>query len=70
MLYDLESHAKDGRCGLSRNEDIRRCVGKLVEKQTLDLRFSLLSSRSLSDSEVCVRHFHLIVWSLIFTYKT
>ena len=42
---------------------------KLVEKQTLDLRFSLLSSRSLSDSEVCVRHFHLIVWSLIFTYK-
>ena len=35
MLYDLESHAKDGRCGLSRNEDIRRYVGKLVEKQTL-----------------------------------
>ena len=70
VLYDLESHAKDGRCGLSRDEDIRRCVGKLVEKQTLDLRFSLLSSRSLSDSEVCVRHFHLIVWSLIFTYKT
>ena len=30
------SHAKDGRCGLSRNEDIRRYVGKLVEKQTLD----------------------------------
>ena len=24
-----------GRCGLSRNEDIRRCVGKLVEKHTL-----------------------------------
>ena len=37
MLYDLESHAKDGRCGLSRNEDIRRFVGKLVEKQTLAL---------------------------------
>ena len=37
MLYDLESHAKDGRCGLSRNEDIRRYVGKLVEKQTLDI---------------------------------
>ena len=36
MLYDLESHAKDGRCGLSRNEDIRQYVGKLVEKQTLD----------------------------------
>ena len=39
MLYDLESHAKDGRCGLSRNEDIRRYLGKLVEKQTLDLIF-------------------------------
>ena len=37
MPYDLESHAKDGRCGLSRNEDIRRYVGKLVEKQTLDI---------------------------------
>ena len=24
VLYGLESHAKDGRCGLSRNEDIRR----------------------------------------------
>ena len=36
MLYDLESHAKDGRCGLSRNEEIRRFVGKWVEKQTLD----------------------------------
>ena len=36
VLYDLESHAKDGRCGLSRNEDIRRYVDKLVEKQTLD----------------------------------
>ena len=35
MLYDLESHAKDGRCGLSRNEDIRRYEGKLLEKQTL-----------------------------------
>ena len=35
MLYDLESHAKDGRCGLSRNEDIRRFVGKYKEKQTL-----------------------------------
>merc|ERR1712102_153361 len=35
VLYDLESHAKDGRCGLSRNEDIRRFVGKLVAKQTL-----------------------------------
>ena len=33
MLYDLDSHAKDGRCGLSRNEDIRRFVGKLVEKK-------------------------------------
>ena len=35
VLYDLEPHAKDGRCGLSRNEDIRGFVGKLVEKQTL-----------------------------------
>ena len=35
VLYGLESHAKDGRCGLSRNDDIRRFVGKLVEKQTL-----------------------------------
>ena len=33
VLYDLESHAKDGRCGLSRNEDIRRFEGKLIEKQ-------------------------------------
>ena len=40
MLYDLESHAKDGRCGLSRKEDIRQCVGKLVEKQTLIYLFS------------------------------
>ena len=30
--FDLESHAKDRRCGLSSNEDIRRFVGKLVEK--------------------------------------
>ena len=37
VLYGLESHAKDGRCGLSRNEDIRQFVGKLVEKQTLSL---------------------------------
>ena len=36
MLYDLESHAKDGRCGLSRNEDIHRFLGKLIEKQTLN----------------------------------
>ena len=35
VLYDLESHAKDGRCGLSRNGDIRRFIGKLIEKQTL-----------------------------------
>ena len=35
VLYGLESHAKDGRCGLSRNRDIRRYEGKLVEKQTL-----------------------------------
>ena len=31
----LKSERGDGRCGLSRNEDIRRFVGKLVEKQTL-----------------------------------
>ena len=36
VLYGLESHAKDGRCGLSRNGDIRRYLGKLVEKQTLE----------------------------------
>ena len=43
MLYDLEAHAKDGRCGLSRNEDIRRFEGKLIEKQTLDhLRLAIL----------------------------
>ena len=35
VLYGLESHAKDGRSGLSRNEDIRRFVGKSVYKQTL-----------------------------------
>ena len=40
VLYDLESHAKDGRCGLSRNEDIRRCVCKLVEKQSIVLHTS------------------------------
>ena len=39
MLYDLESHAKDGRSGLSKNEDIRRYVGTLVEKQTLEVIF-------------------------------
>ena len=43
MLYDLESHANDGRCGLSRNEDIRRYVGKLVEKQTLVKTISIMS---------------------------
>ena len=37
----LESHAKDGRCGLSRNEDIRRFVGKLVEKNKL-IQFLML----------------------------
>ena len=35
VIYGLEPHAKDGRCRLSRNEDIRQCVGKLVEKQTV-----------------------------------
>ena len=39
VLYGLESHAKDGRCGLSRNEDIRRFVGTWVENQTLDTYF-------------------------------
>ena len=39
VLYGLQSHAKDGRCGLSRNEDVRRNVGKLVEKQTVDNLF-------------------------------
>ena len=42
VLYGLESHAIDGRCGLSRNEDIRRFVGKLVEKQTLVECFALM----------------------------
>ena len=36
VLHDLESHANDGRCGSSRNRDIRRFVGKLLEKQTLE----------------------------------
>ena len=36
VLYGLESHAKHGRCGFCRNEYIRRFVGKLVEKQTLE----------------------------------
>ena len=49
MLYDLESHAKDGRCGLSRNEDIRRFIGKLVEKQTLIYQVELpIPNRSTS----------------------
>ena len=43
VLYDLGSHAKDGRCGLSRNEDIRRFEGKLIEKQTLELVFLPIS---------------------------
>ena len=47
MLYDLESHAKDGRCVLSRNENIRRYVGKLVEKQTV-VQFHLIASAPLS----------------------
>ena len=42
VLYDLESHAKNGRCGLSRNEDIHRFLGKLVEKQTLG-RYAMLN---------------------------
>ena len=41
MLYDLEAHAKDGRCGLSRNEDIRRFEGKLIEKQTLSIMLTI-----------------------------
>ena len=36
VLYVIESRAKDGRFGLSRNGDIRRYIGTLVEKQTLD----------------------------------
>ena len=43
MLYDLESHAKDGRCGLSRNEDIRQYVGKLLEKQTLNIHIAAIN---------------------------
>ena len=39
VIYGLESHANDGRCGSSRNRDIRRFVGKLLEKQTLDTKF-------------------------------
>ena len=45
VLHGLESHAKDGRCGLSRNEDIRRFIGKLVEKQTLVLSGVTYKSR-------------------------
>ena len=47
MLYDLESHAKDGRCGLSRNEDIRRYVGKLVEMERQTLQISSLEHLNL-----------------------
>ena len=43
VIYGLESHAKDGRCGLSRNGDIRRFEGKLVEKQTLEGKFTNIS---------------------------
>ena len=38
MIFHILNVLYDGRCGLSRNEDIRRFVGKLVEKQTLDYR--------------------------------
>ena len=31
----LGGHVKDGRCGQSRNEEIRRFVGDYEEKQTL-----------------------------------
>ena len=48
VLYGLESHAKDGRCGLSKNDDIRRFVGKLVEKQTLMWRLLLLITHNYS----------------------
>ena len=33
VLYDLESHAKDGRCGLSRNEDICGLIGSDCETE-------------------------------------
>jgi len=46
VLYDSESHAKDGRCGLSKNKDIRRYVGKLVEKHILVSVFKLPDYRS------------------------
>ena len=52
MLYDLESHAKDGRCGLSWNEDIRRSVGKLVDKQTLSIFFSEFTLGNLYDINI------------------
>ena len=47
ILYDLESHAKDGRSGLSRNEDIRRFVGKWVEKRTLKVADLLYSNSAV-----------------------
>ena len=28
VIYDLESHAKDGRCASSRNREMRRNLGK------------------------------------------
>ena len=53
VLYDLESHAKDGRCGLSRNGDIRRFVGKLVEKQTLVLNCIPVEPRETRNRSTC-----------------
>ena len=51
VLYGLESRAKDGRCGLSRNGDIRRFEGKLVFKKTLvylcSFRLSHISLRKI-----------------------
>ena len=48
VLYGLESHAKDGRCGLSRNGDIRRFEGKLVKKNSKQAVRSIIHCRSSS----------------------
>ena len=53
VLYGLESHGKDGRCGLSRNEDIRQYVGKLIEKQTLGRLLETVNG--LLGARMCVR---------------
>ena len=68
VLYGLESHAKDGRCGLSRNGDIRRYLGKLVEKQILVVVFSHCSSFLINGRLTPVLPREEVVTSLPYTF--